>query len=433
MPHPQTWALSQDAKKVSGTCSVCFAVRQLHQSDGTVHLHGPRDNRCPGSSKPPVPSRTSTNLSIPQSLPPTSHNLSISQPLPTTSVDLNTPHSITTTPTNLATPQSLSTTTGSSTASSTSTHHSTILPSSTFYHPSLQAPIIKHIPKSARPACCTVLSRTLNSISSAPNNLKPWSELFIMGTKLFQKPARGGKRHNLANIIKRRADGNDDALVASMPKVGRRKKCLDASASLAAAVSSKIEDGNLSAAVRIISSEDVLAPEDDSTFSALIDKHPTATADRRPLPDPSRYPALQVSESEVLRAIRSFPAGSAGGPDGVRPQHVMDLVSCRESGSVLLTAITAFTNSMLDGKCHPEVAAILFGGNLIALQKKAGGIRPIAVGYTWRRIIAKCAAFSASSKVCQILEPRQLGVGIPGGGVRSSSSFNSTLSEISPR
>ena len=190
---------------------------------------------------------------------------------------------------------------------------------------------------------------------------------------------------------------------------------MDAEATLDAAVSAKIEDGNISAAVRLLSSDDVLAPDDDDTFSALKHKHPTAAQDRRSLSDPSLHPPLQVSEAEVLRAIRSFPAGSAGGPDGVRPQHIVDLVSNRESGSELLSAITTFTNTLLDGKCHTEVVSTLFGGNLIALKKKAGGIRPIAVGYTWRRIAAKCAAFTASARLCQVLGPRQLGVGIPGG------------------
>ena len=40
------------------------------------------------------------------------------------------------------------------------------------------------------------------------------------------------------------------------------------------------------------------------------------------------------------------------------------------------------------------VREIFFGGWLIVLEKKAGGIRPIAVGYTLRRLAAKCANFT---------------------------------------
>jgi len=51
MSQTRHWPLS---RKSNGVCSVCRATRQLHLKDGTVHKHGPRDNLCPGSHKPPV-------------------------------------------------------------------------------------------------------------------------------------------------------------------------------------------------------------------------------------------------------------------------------------------------------------------------------------------------------------------------------------------
>src|ERR1043165_2442092 len=44
---------SQISLKASGVCSVCGVIRQLHVKDGRVHLHGPRNNPCPGSNQPP--------------------------------------------------------------------------------------------------------------------------------------------------------------------------------------------------------------------------------------------------------------------------------------------------------------------------------------------------------------------------------------------
>ena len=70
---------------------------------------------------------------------------------------------------------------------------------------------------------------------------------------------------------------------------------------------------------------------------------------------------------------------------------------------------------LLDGRCHPDVMPVLFGGNLTALQKKAGGIRPIAVGYTWRRIAAKCANAYATIKLADYFAPIKLGIGVSGG------------------
>jgi len=85
--------------------------------------------------------------------------------------------------------------------------------------------------------------------------------------------------------------------------------------------------------------------------------------------------------------ICSFPAGLAG-PDGLRPQHLLDLITCKVAVQEMVSVIT--TNLLLEGKCQPEVATILFGGRFGALQKKSGAVRPIAIGYTWRYLAAVC-------------------------------------------
>ena len=59
------------------------------------------------------------------------------------------------------------------------------------------------------------------------------------------------------------------------------------------------------------------------------------------------------------------------------------------NNNTILSAKTMFVNMLLEGKYHPDVIPILFGGNLTASVKKTGGVRPIAVGYTWRRVAAK--------------------------------------------
>ena len=93
----------------------------------------------------------------------------------------------------------------------------------------------------------------------------------------------------------------------------------------------------------------------------------------------------------------------------------MDLCNCKATGQSLLSAISSLINLLLEGKYHPDVIPILFGGNLTALVKKSGGIRPIAVGYTWRRLAAKCANSYAMSRLGDYFAPIQLGVGVSGG------------------
>lgn len=187
---------------------------------------------------------------------------------------------------------------------------------------------------------------------------------------------------------------------------------------LARLVKSKVEDGNLRAAVRILTSDDGLAESNESTFQQLLEKHPPANPLRNFSALPDRTATgnpLQVSEDDVRRTIRSFPAGSAGGPDGIRPQHLVDLLSLRETDNTLISSLTGFVNMIMRGQCPGAVAPILFGGNLTAILKKSGGIRPIAVGYYWRRLAAKCANNFATAKLSEYFSPRQLGAGAKGG------------------
>jgi len=251
MAHQQSWPLSQEANKPSGTCSCCIATRQLHLKDKTVHLHGPRMNRCPGSLKPP--------LSQPPSNPPLA--IQQSQPVIHSTTSINTPL--------LPSTQQTSNT-------------------SSLTHPKVDYPIIKHIPKSARPACGAALSSLLHRIAQSPDDLTAWSSLFHFSGNTLSKPPRGGKKHNLASVIKKRADDalhnviggstiSSPPILVNLPPPLRKS---DDARSLATRISAKIEDGNVRAAVRIICSEDSEAVADQDPLLKLEDKHPSAPINR---------------------------------------------------------------------------------------------------------------------------------------------------------
>jgi hypothetical protein len=63
---------------------------------------------------------------------------------------------------------------------------------------------------------------------------------------------------------------------------------------------SKIEDGNMKAAIRIITSSDSPAANNAQTFQSLCDRHPQAPADRISSPDPSKFPAAQFCEKDII-------------------------------------------------------------------------------------------------------------------------------------
>jgi len=60
-----------------------------------------------------------------------------------------------------------------------------------------------------------------------------------------------------------------------------------------------------------------------------------------------------------------------------------------------------------------DVRPILFGGNLIALTKKSRGLRPIAIGYTLRRVAAKCVNRYAVNKLALFFAPLQVSIATP--------------------
>ena len=80
---------------------------------------------------------------------------------------------------------------------------------------------------------------------------------------------------------------------------------------------------------------------------------------------------------------------------------------------MLLRSLTSFINLILRGEAAPFVRPSLFGATLIALDKKGGGVRPIAVGCTLRRLAAKCAGNRVMQAMGALLAPHQLGYGVP--------------------
>ena len=69
---------------------------------------------------------------------------------------------------------------------------------------------------------------------------------------------------------------------------------------------------------------------------------------------------------------------------------------------------------LLAGLRPNSVITVFFGGSLIALEKKCGGVRSSAIGYTLRRLAAKCANTHALHSIGAKLLPEQLGLGTPG-------------------
>ena len=229
--------------KQTGTCSVCVSPHHLHIKSGTDFVHGPVTNRCPGSHKLPISSVTPRDQpSVPIATPasnPSSNNVG-------------------------------------NFLSSTTSFGEPI----TWQHPQLQTATVKHIPKSARNSCAVYFINLIRNIEQDLDNPSSWYSLLLFGQKILMLPKRSGKRHNLASTILKRTvaapvnDGLDIIINSSNNTTKHEKLSRSSDAILSSLVTSKIEDGNLKAAVRIICSDDSVAPDNDITYNDLCSKHP---------------------------------------------------------------------------------------------------------------------------------------------------------------
>lgn len=165
----------------------------------------------------------------------------------------------------------------------------------------------------------------------------------------------------------------------------------------------KISCGHFSAAIHVLSSNGV-APRNEATLAEIQVKHPTASPPCIPSDSTSGDP-ITVDAFVVLKAIKSFPKGTSCGRDGLRAQHLIDAMSGAASAVAndLVASITGVVNLWLAGKCPDGLGEFIVSAPLTPLLKPGGGLRPIAVGTIWRRLVSKVAAYSVGKVMTSYL------------------------------
>ena len=116
----------------------------------------------------------------------------------------------------------------------------------------------------------------------------------------------------------------------------------------------------------------------------------------------------------LLKGIKSFDVASGGGPTGLRPQHLREIMLQGEATGLcdLLDGLEALLICCANGTLAPPAVRVLCAARLFPLKKKNGGLRPIAVGETVRRLFEKVMmGLPETRKVCESLLPVQCGFG----------------------
>lgn len=186
----------------------------------------------------------------------------------------------------------------------------------------------------------------------------------------------------------------------------------------------KMSYGHYTAAIRVLSSNGI-SPCNDTTVTELMQKHPSAPPPHIPS-EAISCDAITVDTTAVLKAIKSFPKGTLCGRDGLRAQHILDAMSgaANAVADELLSSLTKVVNLWLAGRRPQALSEYIASAPLMPLQKPDGGIRPIAVGTIWRRLVSKLAASSVGKEMAAYLGDFQFSVGVLCGGESILHSFN---------
>ena len=282
--------------------------------------------------------------------------------------------------------------------------------------------LLGNIPRGARITAAEALNDLINDVIRTNSSLA-WMKLLCFTFHGLQKPKKEKSTSNSPSLVTKIKNQISTFMNSSFPPTEfpfqlrrRNNKTKSEHEILKNRINAKFAENDLRGAIRELSSDDILAPDNSETLNKLRERHPAAPAEvslpSAPENDDAHVP---VSPDSVKSGILSFPAGSAGGPEGLKPGHLKQMIGAAEAGNRLLESLTKLVSLVLENKIPEDIQPIFFGANLCALSKKDGGIRPIAVGSTLRRLVTKVGFKPVSQQLGLLFRPNQLGYGTKGG------------------
>ncbi|KAL0211300.1 hypothetical protein P9112_009598 [Eukaryota sp. TZLM1-RC] len=113
---------------------------------------------------------------------------------------------------------------------------------------------------------------------------------------------------------------------------------------------------------------------------------------------------------EISVAIKGVPSGRSPGPSGLSYDYLKSTVNiCPE----IVDDLAFFFNSVIMGRF--KLPQALTSSRLVALIKPGGGVRPIAVGESLKRLLAIICFKRVKSSAIYFFRPYQFAIGIPDG------------------
>ena len=266
---------------------------------------------------------------------------------------------------------------------------------------------IHRIPKAAHPSFASGLSKLFNKAISS-NSPFDWHRLVCFSLSvLLSGPQSQGV--SLTSSIKSRINTYStlNQLACLSLKLLRQATPPpttthnDPAKNMKRLVNQKLSDFNVKGTLQTLSDNCSFANPNEESFNTLQQKHPQAPDDLKPPPPPDADTSpICYSTAQIRAAISSFPHGSGAGLDGLRPQHLKDYISITagDASTSLLISLKELVNYLANGHLLTDLRPFLYGAQLHGLCKSNGDLKPIAVGCTYQRLVAKSLLESLHSK-----------------------------------
>ena len=261
-------------------------------------------------------------------------------------------------------------------------------------------------------------------------------QLLVLAPKCLLGPLpRAGAKHakQMTQLLSRRFarwDQGDMAALWSEALKGRsnkqyaplKRKDLDTETldiiepHVARAVTRAVSEGAFSKGISQLTGESRLVQVNEHAVEILKTLHPAGEQLQPSGTTVDPFAGSELRVKQVLKALRSFKPLSAPGPSGLRASHLSEAfdVHTLEPKRALKEALLQWTLLTARGELPQWSGPWVAAARLIPLEKPGGGLRPVAVGEVLRRLTSKVLQHCLSSRLCDVLAPLQLGVGVKG-------------------
>lgn len=155
--------------------------------------------------------------------------------------------------------------------------------------------IVKRIPKKTRTTVAQKLILTINNCVEK-NTVSAWQDLFFFSFRFLSTVDKKKDKRSLTSKIESNVNNDNKEIVTMKPP--NRKGTFNSKY-----IESKVYEGNIRGAVRILLSNDVPCNYDKSTHDKLKEKHPYVAAVTSPDAHDENHESVEVDTAEIAEIL----------------------------------------------------------------------------------------------------------------------------------